>query len=78
MYNVIDQNDVFRKFDFSSTITAEDNQEAMRIIKSIVANGNYFTNSPRYQTKENIFARSETVWLKYRMSFLKMRLEIQL
>ena len=47
MYNVIDQNDVFRKFDFSSTITAKDNQEAIRIIKNIVADGNYFTNSPK-------------------------------
>jgi hypothetical protein len=70
MYNVIDQNDVFRKFNFSSTITASDNQEAIRIIKNIVADGNYFTNSPKYQTQENIFARPEAIWLKYRMSFL--------
>jgi hypothetical protein len=51
---VIDQNEVFRKFDFSSVITAADNQEACRIIKAIIADGNYFTNSPKYQTKENI------------------------
>ena len=70
MYNVIDQNDVFRKFDFSSIITAKDNQEAMGIIKNVIADGNYFTNSPKYQTKENIFSRPEPVWLKYRMSFL--------
>jgi hypothetical protein len=70
MNKVIDSNEVFQKFDFSSVITEQDNQEAIRIIKSIVADGNYFTNSPRYQTKENIFARPEAVWLKYRMSFL--------
>jgi len=67
---VIDQNNTFRKFDFSSVISEEDNQEACRIIKSIIADGNYFTNSPKYQTKENIFSRKEPVWLKYRMSFL--------
>ena len=70
MYNVIDQNAVFKKFDFSSIITPRDNQEAIGIIKNIIAEGNYFTNSPKYQTKENIFGRPESVWLKYRMSFL--------
>jgi hypothetical protein len=67
---VIDQNDTFRKFDFSSLISKEDNTTAVGIIKNIVADGNYFTNSPKFQTKENIFSRPETVWLKYRMSFL--------
>ena len=67
---VIDHNDTFRKFDFSSVISPEDNKEAIGIIKNIIASGNYFTNSPKYQTKENIFSRPESVWLKYRMSFL--------
>jgi len=70
MQSVIDQNEVFRKFDFSSVITKQDNETAVGIIRDIVADGNYFTNSPRYQTKENIFKRQEAVWLKYRMSFL--------
>ena len=70
MQSVIDQNEVFRKFDFSSVITKQDNETAVGIIRNIVADGNYFTNSPRYQTKENIFKRQEAVWLKYRMSFL--------
>jgi len=67
---VIDQDLIFRKFDFSSTITEQDNQEACGIIKNIIADGNYFTNSPKFQTKENIFKRQESIWLKYRMSFL--------
>jgi len=70
MLKVIDQDTVFRKFDFNSVITEQDNQEACNIIKQIIADGNYFTNSPKFQTKENIFARPEPVWLKYRMSFL--------
>ena len=68
--DVIDQNQTFRKFDFSSTITKQDNYQAIDIIKSIIAQGNYFKNSPPYQTQENIFGRTESVWLKYRMSFL--------
>jgi hypothetical protein len=70
MHTVIDQDSTFQKFDFSSIITPHDNQEAIGIIKSIIAEGNYFTNSPKFQTNENIFGRSEAVWLKYRMSFL--------
>jgi hypothetical protein len=70
MIPVIDQNEIFKKFDFSSTISKEDNTEAIGIIQNIIAGGNYFTNSPKYQTKENIFSRQEAVWLKYRMSFL--------
>jgi hypothetical protein len=70
MLTVIDQNETFRKFDFSSLITEQDNQEACRIIREIVSKGNYFTNSPKFQTKENIFARAEPIWVKYRMSFL--------
>jgi hypothetical protein len=70
MLKVIDQDNIFRKFDFSSLITKQDNQTACGIIRDIVADGNYFTNSPKFQTKENIFARTESIWVKYRMSFL--------
>lgn len=70
MVPVIDQSALVRKFDFSSVITETDNNTAVGIIREIIESGNYFTNSPKYQTKENIFARPEEVWLKYRMSFL--------
>ena len=67
---VIDHNDTFRKFNFRSLITEDDDLRACEIVKQIIAEGNYFTNSPKFQTKENIFKRQESVWLKYRMSFL--------
>jgi hypothetical protein len=67
---IIDSNQLVKKFNFNSLITHQDNVEACTIIKNIIDSGNYYTNSPRYQTKENLFIRSETVWLKYRMSFL--------
>lgn len=67
---VIDQNSTFRKFDFGSIIKDSDNQQAISVIRNIIRDGNFFTNSPRFQTKENLFSRPESVWLKYRMSFL--------
>lgn len=70
MLSVIEENTLVRKYNFSSLITKQDDYQACNIVKKIIADGNYFTNSPKFQTKENIFGRSETVWLKYRMSFL--------
>jgi len=67
---VIDQNNLFRKYDFSSVISPDDNTQACDTIRNIIENGGYFTNSPKYQTKENLFSRPEPIWLKYRMSFL--------
>ena len=56
---IIDQNELVRKFNFGSLVTKEDNLTACSIVKSIIDSGNYFTNSPPYQTKENIFGRPE-------------------
>ena len=67
---VIDQNETFQKFNFSSIVSREDDKKTCKFISQIITSGNYFENSPRFQTKENLFGRSETVWLKYRMSFL--------
>ena len=68
--DVIDSNDTFKKFDFSSVITQQDVDFAIGEIKSIIDSGNYWENSPKYQTKENIFARQHPTWMKFRMSFL--------
>ena len=67
---VINQNNTFRKFDFSSVIDKKDDEKACDIIKEIIQRGDYILTSPRFQTKENLFLRSESIWLKYRMSFL--------
>jgi hypothetical protein len=66
----IDNTDIFRKYNYSSLITNADDQEACMIIKDVIDSGNYFKNSPLYQTQENIFGRTEAIWLKYRMTFL--------
>ena len=59
-----------KSFDYSSFITAEDINAAIGDIDKIIDSGNYFTNSPRFQTKENIFALQGEHWLKLRMTFL--------
>lgn len=61
---------IIKKYNFSNIITQTDTNEVCDLVKQIIDSGNYFDNSPKYQTKENLFARSESVWLKYRMSFL--------
>ena len=67
---IIEQSDTIKKYDFSSLITEQDSNSAIEIITNIIDSGNYWENSPKYQTKENLFARPEEVWLKFRMSFL--------
>ena len=59
-----------KSYDYSSVITDSDKDEAISAIDGIIASGNYFKNSPPYQTQENVFKRSEACWLKYRMTFL--------
>ena len=68
--NVVDQNAICKTYNYSSLISDQDDQNICEIVKGIIDSGNYFTNSPKYQTKENLFSRQEPVWLKMRMSFL--------
>jgi hypothetical protein len=70
MQKIIDTNEYIEKYNFGNLITAEDNKEIMRISKDLIDAGQYFTNSPKYQTKANLFARPEPVWLKMRQSFI--------
>jgi hypothetical protein len=62
--------DQIKQYDFTSLFTQEDNNQIMTISKSIIDSGNYFKNSPKYQTQENLFSRREPVWLKMRQSFI--------
>lgn len=62
--------DLVKTYNYSSLISDQDCTDAIACIKGIVDAGNYFKNSPPYQTQENIFARPEPIWLKYRMTFL--------
>lgn len=59
-----------KSYDYSSLITDQDCSEAIACTRQIIDAGNYFKNSPPYQTQENMFGRTESCWLKYRMTFL--------
>ena len=50
--------ETFESFDFSNLITDADQQLAMSDIREIIKAGQYFTNSPRYQTNVNVFGQS--------------------
>ena len=52
MSDVIDQNEIFKKYDYSSVITQQDVDYVIQDIKSIIDAGNYWENSPKFQTKE--------------------------
>lgn len=69
-FPVIDQNDVVKKYSFSSLVSKEENIYAVNEITDIISQGKYFENSPKFQTKENIFQRQGPHWLKLRMSFI--------
>ena len=70
MYKVIENNEYIDQYNFSSLINSNDMIQLRDIAKSIIDAGDYFTNSPKFQTKENLFARHEPVFLKMRQSFI--------
>jgi hypothetical protein len=62
--------ETIESFDFSSIITAQDQELAKKDIRNLINDGKYFTNSPQYQTNINIFQQPGEHWLKFRMSFM--------
>lgn len=68
--NIVDSSEYIDLYNFESLITQEDNDQIKTITRDIIAAGHYFENSPKFQTKENLFGRPEPVWLKMRQSFI--------
>lgn len=66
----IDHQGQFDSFDFSSVITADDQKSAVKEITQIINSGQYFKNSPRFQTQLNLFGLQDPLWMKFRMSFI--------
>lgn len=57
-------------YDFSSLISDKDEIGAMSSIEEIIQSGQYFKNSPKFQTEKNVFGIQDDVWLKLRFSFI--------
>ena len=67
---IVDSNEYIDKYDWSSLIKHDDAEQLKTVAKEIIDSGNYFKNSPKYQTMENLFARPEPIFLKMRQSFI--------
>ena len=57
-------------YDWNTLINADSRQRMITNVDEIIASGNYFTNSPRFQTKVNIFGLQSNDWINLKMSFI--------
>ena len=57
-------------YDWDSLIDANSRQRMVTNVDEIISSGNYFTNSPRFQTKVNVFGLQSNDWINLKMSFI--------
>jgi len=67
---IIENNEYIDQYNFSSLINQQYMDQLKSLSKEIIDSGNYFHNSPKFQTKENLFFRQDPVMLKMRQSFV--------
>jgi len=60
----------YEYYDWNNLINASSRQRMVQNVDEIIASGNYFTNSPRFQTKVNIFGLQSNDWVNLKMSFI--------
>ena len=60
----------YELYDWDSLINANSRQRMVENVDEIIASGNYFTNSPRFQTKQNVFGLPTSDWVNLKMSFI--------
>ena len=56
-------------YDWKKLITEEDRLAMQKDITSIIDQGEWYENSPKYQTKLDVFSIQKPHWSKLRMSF---------
>ena len=57
-------------YNWNSLIDSDSRDRMVTNVDEIIASGNYFTNSPRFQTKQNVFGLQTTDWVNLKMSFI--------
>ena len=57
-------------YNWNNLIDAAACERMVTNVDEIIASGNYFTNSPRFQTKVNIFGLQSNDWVNLKMSFI--------
>lgn len=60
----------YEYYDWTSLISAESRKQMIKDIDGIIANGDYWKNSPPYQTSINIFGLPSENWVNLKMSFI--------
>ena len=60
----------YEYYDWNSLIDANSRQRMVVDVDNIIASGNYFENSPKFQTKVNIFGLQRNDWVNLKMSFI--------
>ena len=60
----------YELYDWNSLVDANSRQRMVANVDEIIASGNYFTNSPRFQTKTNVFGLPSNDWVNLKMSFI--------
>jgi len=60
----------YEYYDWNNLID-EDSRKRMRMnVEQLITNGQYFTNSPKFQTNVNVFGLQMPDWMNLKMSFI--------
>ena len=57
-------------YNWNSLIDSDSRDRMVTNVDEIIASGNYFTNSPKFQTKTNVFGLPTSDWVNLKMSFI--------
>jgi len=57
-------------FDFNALITERDRIAICGSVRDLIEKGNFWTNSPKYQTNVNVMGLPDEHWMKIKMSFI--------
>ena len=60
----------YELYNWSQLINTNSRERMVANVDEIIASGNYFTNSPRFQTKQNVFGLPSSDWVNLKMSFI--------
>ena len=60
----------YEYYDWTSLINADARQQMVTDIDKVIASGNYWKNSPPYQTDINVFGLQTEEWNNLKMSFI--------
>ena len=60
----------YEYYDWANLIDSQSRQQMCKDIDAIIDRGDYWKNSPPYQTNINIFGLSSEDWINLKMSFI--------